>query len=605
MAQKVDVFICGSGSAGLAAATWLARCGVRCKIVDSRPGPLEIGQADGVQVRSMEIFESFGMVDELLRESYHNVEVTFWNADETRGGIVRTRSAPATQPGSSHLPRVLLSQARVNGIFLDAMKRFNGQEVDYRYKVLDVKVNEEQASDPNAYPVTVVTEKGGNEEIFEAKYALGSDGAHSAVRKSLGFHMVGDTSDSIWGVMDVFPQTNFPDIRKQVVMQSDAGTIVTLPREGESMVRIYIELSPGTVATKVNLAKLQAATRQIFRPYCIDFASTLWWSVYPIGQRLSDHFSKANRVFLTGDACHTHSPKAGQGMNVSLQDGYNIGWKLASVLNGRTGPGLLNTYDLERQRVADILINWDKTWTKQMSSMGKHADGILDADGKIDFSEIFVRAEDFTAGLTITYDDSLITRAKESDQQLAANLKVGMRFQSAQVVRFCDAKAVQLVTALPSDGRWRIVVFAGDIRQAAASRKLVDLGIYLFSDDGPIYEHLPPESDIDNFIEVILVLSGERLKINQEQIPECFYPVTGQWRMRDLLKIYIDDESYHSGHGHAYDFYGIHPEQGAIAIVRPDQHVAMILDVEDYKGISNFFGELALPKNGGTRLHKR
>ena len=284
--------------------------------------------------------------------------------------------------------------------------------------------------------------------------------------------MIGDTSDSIWGVMDIFPQTNFPDIRKQVILQSDVGSIVSIPREGGSMARFYIELPPGTMAKDVKLEDLQSATRQIFRPYQIEFAGTSWWSAYSIGQRLADHFSKANRVFLTGDACHTHSPKAGQGMNVSLQDGYNIGWKLASILKGQTSQELLKTYNIEREKVADDLINWDKVWAKQMSSMGKGANGAVDANGKIDFSEIFVRAEAFTAGLTITYDDSSITRSKGSSQELATTIKVGQRFPSVQVVRFCDAKAMQLVTALPSDGRWRIVVFAGDIRQEAASRKL-------------------------------------------------------------------------------------------------------------------------------------
>tara|TARA_R110002060_G_scaffold54401_2_gene65032 strand:+ start:230 stop:463 length:234 start_codon:yes stop_codon:yes gene_type:complete len=76
----------------------------------------------------------------------------------------------------------------------------------------------------------------------------------------------------------------------------------------------------------------------------MDFAETVWWSAYAIGQRLADHFSKDNRIFLTGDACHTHSPKAGQGMNVSLQDGFNIGWKLAAVLQGRVGFPFHNHY---------------------------------------------------------------------------------------------------------------------------------------------------------------------------------------------------------------------------------------------------------------------
>lgn len=413
--------------------------------------------------------------------------------------------------------------------------------------------------------------------------------------------MIGDAADSIWGVMDIFPRTEFPDIRKQVILQSKVGSMIIIPREGGSMNRFYIELPQGTVAKNVKLEDLQAATRQIFRPYQVDFADTFWWSVYSIEQRLADQFSKADRVFLTGDACHTHSPKAGQGMNVSLQDGYNIGWKLASILKGQTGPELLKTYVIERQRVAETLINWDKVWAKQMASVGKDAGGVLDADGNIDFSEIFVKAEAFTAGLTVTYDDSSITRAKGSSQQLAASLIVGMRFPSVQVVRFCDGFPMQLVRALPSDGRWRIVVFAGDIRQDAPSRKLsqvsstsnqlayvliYQLGEYLFSDGGLVEKYLPPRSDIDSFIEVIVVLFGERLEIDQEQIPQCFYPVTGKWRMRgetnpdhllsllmtrlDLHKIYIDDESYHSGHGHAYEFYGVHPEKGAIAIIRPD-----------------------------------
>ena len=299
--------------------------------------------------------------------------------------------------------------------------------------------------------------------------------------------MIGDTSNSIWGVMDIYPRTNFPDIRKQVILQSKFGSMILIPREGGSLNRFYIELPQGTVGHNVRLEDIQAATRQIFHPYQIEFAETIWWSAYSIAQCLADHFSKADRVFLTGDACHTHSPKAGQGMNVSLQDGYNIGWKLAAVLKGQTGPELLRTYITERQRVAEILINWDKVWTKQMASVGKEAGGVLDADGNIDFSEIFVKAEAFTAGLTVTYDDSSLTRAKGSSQHMATNLIVGMRFPSVQVVRFCDALPMQLVQALPSDGRWRIVVFAGDIREDAAARKLDQVSYTKISNNWLLY----------------------------------------------------------------------------------------------------------------------
>ncbi len=151
-------------------------------------------------------------------------------------------------------------------------------------------------------------------------------------------------------------------------------------------------------------------------------------------------------------------------MNASLQDGYNIGWKLAAVFKGQANPDLLKTYDLERQKTAADLIDFDRSFTNLFSSAF--------AVSPQHFSEQFVKAGRFTAGLTTTYSDSSITSAQQSTQSLAKNLIVGMRFPSAQVVRFCDARAMQLVRALPADGRWRVIIFAGDIRDPAAADRL-------------------------------------------------------------------------------------------------------------------------------------
>ena len=286
------------------------------------------------------------------------------------------------------------------------------------------------------------------------------------MRKSLGFKMVGDSTDAVWGVMDVYPRTNFPDIRKKAVLQSQWGTLMIIPREGGSLARFYIELPAGTKAKDVTLDELCSVSRKIFHPYKLEFGGFFWWSAYSIGQRLADNFSKDNRVFLTGDACHTHSPKAGQGMNTSLQDGYNIGWKLAAVIKGQAPPELLQTYITEREKVAADLIAFDREFTGILHS--KTADGNLPQD----FSDYFIKSGRYMAGLTATYEDSSITNAQGSTQSMATNLKVGMRFPSTQVVRFCDAKAMQLVKALPADGRWRIVIFAGDIRLEESAQSL-------------------------------------------------------------------------------------------------------------------------------------
>ncbi|KFY62198.1 hypothetical protein V496_04707 [Pseudogymnoascus sp. VKM F-4515 (FW-2607)] len=588
MAEHVDVLICGSGSAGICAATWLARYGLRCKVLESRSGPLAIGKADGVQCRTVEVFESFGIAEEMLREAYHVLEVNFWGANE-EGNLVWTGRTADTAPGLSHQPHVILNQARVNGLLLDAMNRFNGQGVDYGYTVKGVQVDSGIAGDLDAYPVTVITEKDGVEETFKAKYALACDGAHSAVRRSLGYKMIGDSSDAVWGVMDIYPRTNFPDIRKKATLQSRSGNLLIIPREGGSMVRFYIELPKGTVAKEVQLSDLHSVASRILHPYEIEFAETFWWSAYAIGQRQADFFSKDNRIFLTGDACHTHSPKAGQGMNTSLQDGYNIGWKLAHVLQGRSSPDLLKTYVQERQQVAADLIDFDRAFVKAFSSKTDTGKSPTEQ-----FREHFIKAGQYTAGLTAKYGDSQITNAKSSTESLATNLPVGMRFPSAQVVRFCDAKAMQLVKALPADGRWRIVIFGGDITEPANATRLEELGAYLYSPTGPVHKYTHASADIDSFIEPIVVLSGQRVKIVQSQIPACFWPATGKWKMQDLHKVYFDDESYNSGHGKAYEFYGIEPSRGAVAIVRPDHYISMVTGIENHDAIGDFFGGFAL-----------
>jgi phenol 2-monooxygenase len=113
--------------------------------------------------------------------------------------------------------------------------------------------------------------------------------------------MVGDSTDSIWGVMDIYPRTDFPDIRKKAALQSKSGSLLIIPREGGSLVRLYIELPHES--KDVKLEDLHAAAQRIFFPYKLEIADTFWWSAYSIGQRLADHFSESNRVFLTGDAC--------------------------------------------------------------------------------------------------------------------------------------------------------------------------------------------------------------------------------------------------------------------------------------------------------------
>ena len=152
---------------------------------------MELGQADGVQCRTVEVFDSFGVAEDLLRQAYYVLEVAFWASDGKGGGIVRTSRTADTAPGLSHHPHLILNQAKVNQILLDTMRRFNGQEVDYGYDVKSVRVDSASAADQDAYPVTVVTEKGGVEEIFKAKYALVSKILDTSLKGNLSHIQTG------------------------------------------------------------------------------------------------------------------------------------------------------------------------------------------------------------------------------------------------------------------------------------------------------------------------------------------------------------------------------------------------------------------------------
>jgi len=466
---ETDVVICGSGSAGVCAAVWLAQAGINFHVLESRSGPLEIGQADGVQCRTVEIYESFGLSEELLHEACHIYELTFWGDDKTSGRIVRTSRAPDTPIGLSHQPHVILNQARMNGLLLGKIAPH--RTIDYGHVVTGLEYQDVREGD--AFPLTVYATHEGKEKVFKTRYVLACDGAHSSIRRALGYTMEGDTSDAVWGVTDVFAQTDFPDIRRKVTIHTDRGALLIIPREGGEMVRFYLQMPSNTDPKTVTLEQLHARAKSIFQGFQLDIAETLWWSAYTIGQRLASSFSAANnRVLLAGDACHTHSPKAGQGMNVSLQDGYNVGWKLAQVLRKQISPKAMSTYVLERHKVAADLIDFDRRLTRL------YHEAKDDPEAAERFKDEFLKSAKYMAGLTARYEDSILTNAADSDQDAAKHIVVGMRHPSAKVVRYCDVRPLELQRALPSDNRWRIVVFIGDLQNPECARNLQKVSLF-------------------------------------------------------------------------------------------------------------------------------
>ncbi|WP_439496320.1 FAD-binding monooxygenase [Bosea sp. (in: a-proteobacteria)] len=606
--EEVDVLIVGCGPAGLTLAAQLAGFPeIRTRIIDQKAGPLQLGQADGIACRTLEMFHAFGFAERVLKESYWVNETSFWKPDEARPeNIIRHGRIQDVEDGLSEFPHVILNQARVHDFFLDVMRNSPSRlEPTYSRRLLDLQIEPDCADGgASSHPVAVRLEcldpsHEGQVETVKARYVIGCDGARSNVRKAIGRDLRGDSANQAWGVMDVLAVTDFPDIRLKALVQSAGeGSILIIPREGGYLIRIYVELdklndNERVASRELGVEHLIAAAQRILHPYKLEVRDVAWWSVYEIGQRLCDTFDdvpegsegqRHPRVFIAGDACHTHSPKAGQGMNVSMQDSFNLGWKLAAVLQGRCAPELLHSYSSERQAIARELIDFDREWAKMLSAPLKSS-----ADGEgVDPKEVqayFVRHGRYTAGTATRYTPSRLT-GEPTHQHLAKGLPIGTRFHSAPVIRLADAKPVHLGHVVQADGRWRLLAFADRANPAEPSSRLRALCDFLADSRlSPVRRHTRPGDDVDSVIDVRAVLQQGHRGLALEAMPSLLLPRKGRLGLVDYEKMFCPDLNG----GDVFDMRGIDRERGCIVIVRPDQYVAHVLPLDDHTALAAFF----------------
>lgn len=298
---------------------------------------------------------------------------------------------------------------------------------------------------------------------------------------------------------------------------------------------------------------------------------------------------------LVGDACHTHSPKAGQGLNTSVMDTWNLGWKLAHVLTGRADPALLETYSAERREYAQALIDFDREFSRMFSSKPKspqNPDGVDPAD----FQRYFQRFGEYTAGVSIQYRPSRLT-GTGAHQTLARGLIVGKRFHSAPVIRHCDAKPVQLGHCHLADGAWRLYAFAGQQPPMSDTCRIRALCEYLAqSADSPLQRYTPAGADPDAVIDLRAIFQQHHHDIERGSLHPVLTPRKGIYGLIDHEKVFCADNRPASAGGgrDIYAMRGIDREQGCLVIVRPDQYVAEILPLDDHVGLSRFFAGVLL-----------
>lgn len=603
--DEIDVLVVGSGPAGMLAAAQLSQFpGVTTRIVERRAGRLAIGQADGIQARSVETFQAFGFAERIIAEAYRITEMAFWKPDPAdHSRIVRAARAVDDETGISEFPHLIVNQARVLDYFAEFMANSPTRMTpDYGYEFRSLKV-----TDDGDYPVSVTLlhtsgPNEGQERVVRAKYVVGADGARSKVRESIGCHLAGDQANHAWGVMDVLAVTDFPDIRTKCAIQGAEGSILLIPREGGHLFRMYVDLGevdPSThhAVRSTSIEQIIAKANAILHPYTLDVRNVAWHSVYEVGHRLTDRFddvlpdergTRTPRVFITGDACHTHSAKAGQGMNVSMQDGFNLGWKLGHVLEGRSPESLLATYSAERQVVAKNLIDFDKVWSTLMAKKPE------EFEDPTELEDFYVRTAEFPAGFMTQYAPSMLV-AEPKYQDLATGFTIGKRFKSAPVVRVCDANPMHLGHHATADGRWRIYVFADSAAPESvqpgagwhgAPSPTTDFAEWIANAPDSPLAATPSGADRDAWFDVKVIYQQDHTRIDINAVPAVFKPQVGPFRLTYLEKVFGTDPN-----ADIFELRGL-DRGGVVVVVRPDQYVANVLPLTATAELAGFFAPL-------------
>ncbi|KAH8144863.1 uncharacterized protein LAJ45_11133 [Morchella importuna] len=448
--QTTDVLIVGAGPAGLILSTLLTRLGIPLVHIDDRPHATSTGRADGLQPKTLETLSQLRLLTPLLERGVKIYDISYWNST-AQHALRRTRR-------ECHFPGVvevverfilICHQGVVEGVLEgDVVARGGGVVRGGVFGGMSLRGRRGEG---------LVWEggRGGGEVRREvrAKYVVGCDGAHSAVRRCMpGAKMEGESTDVFWGVLDGVIETDFPDLwSKCAIATHDKGTILCIPRE-RGMTRLYIELSNGS-KSEATQEFVMARAKEIMAPFSVEWRSVEWFGVYQIGQRIASTFSDRGRVFIAGDAAHTHSPKAAQGMNVSMHDTFNLAWKLAFVLKGLSPPSLLDTYIHERRKIAEDLIAFDHA----------HATAFTGNDAAA-LAANFAKNIRFISGVGADYDANALNRPLASG--LVCGLVPGQLLTPARATRYVDANPVDVQRDIPWLGQWRVYFLTDEYHAA-------------------------------------------------------------------------------------------------------------------------------------------
>jgi 2-polyprenyl-6-methoxyphenol hydroxylase-like FAD-dependent oxidoreductase len=364
---RTDVLIVGAGPAGLALACDLRRRGIQPRLIEKLPTPLVGSKGKGIQPRSLELFDDLGLIDQVLANSSNYPPMRIYQGAKP----IKDHIMMPIQEPSSEIPYPnirMQPQWKTEELLRNRLAELGGRvEFDTSFERL------EQTAD--AVVVKLRTPAG--DETVTAQYLVATDGGRSAVRKELGIRLDGE-NPGLDGILIADVKVDGLDRSVWHVWSTPAGQKVTLcplpPTDGFQFAAMVTETTEPALELETLQALLDEATGSLAtaasgKGPSYRLRDMSWISLFRPKVRIASRFRK-DRVFLVGDAAHIHPPAGAQGLNTSIQDAYNLGWKLGRVLGGADA-SLLDTYEEERlPNAAAMLRRSDDLYKKTVKSDG-------------------------------------------------------------------------------------------------------------------------------------------------------------------------------------------------------------------------------------------
>ncbi|KAJ5123194.1 hypothetical protein N7448_009291 [Penicillium atrosanguineum] len=629
--ETYDIVIVGAGPVGLLLSLCMSRWGYKVKHIDNRPVPTATGRADGIQPRSTEILRNLGLKRSIMAYEPAKVyDVAFWDPNGDGTGIHRTGSWPSCPRfiDTRYPFTTLVHQGKIERVFIDEIEKA-GTRVERPWTIHGFKNDGANAD----YPVEVQLKCLDTNviETVRSKYLFSGEGARSFVREQLGIKIQHkDPIAYVWGVMDGVVRTNFPDIETKCTIHSDAGSIMVIPRE-DNMVRLYVQIASSTDADwnprkTATAEEVQQTAKNILKPYWVEWDRVEWYSVYPIGQGIAEKYTLDERVFMGGDACHTHSPKAGQGMNTAFHDALNMAWKIHAVETGFANRSILSTYESERKDIAEMLLDFDAKYAALFSKRRPNAGEVKaskavqsDDDEEVDeFVKTFKSSCEFTSGYGVAYKPNVFnwdaSHPAKSDlfNIPGVRLTPGRAFTPTTVTRLADSNFVELEQEVPTNGSFRIFIFAGN--QNKTKKAIADfaanlekersfLSVYRRADiaDVSFFERHNPHSKL---FTISTIYSAVKNEIDMEAVPQVLRDYHHHLYADDIPDVRVPNAKFA-----AHEKLGLDAEKGGVIVTRPDSHVACTVQLVEGSGtvdaLNEYFNAFATKSLGQDSQQSR